>query len=247
MMKKGIYKSIIREAYAIDDSTPIDFLDRSHLVDDFISYLKQSVKMPPMNQEIVYRIDKNTKVIIQHINNSKSKYIEDEEKYFKSMLVYKDKVLNKYSLCYGVSYLYNKEFTPEEIFDKILNKQYVGLFRKDFYQKYVYELDKLDTLTESYNESKPIIVKLDVELDEDEVVDILDDFASNDINANYSSKYDMLKLYANSEDAKYALCDYVCNYYNQGMYIDDIFEIYPELSKYYSGCEGAFNANYITQ
>lgn len=145
-MRKGINKNIIREGYAIDDSTPIDFLDRSNLVDEFVSYLKQNVQMPPMNQEIVYRIDKNTKVIIQHVNMSKSIYIGDEKKYFKVMLVYKDKILNKNRMFYGVSDINkDREFTQKEVFNDILNKSYVGLFRKNFYENYVYGLNRLDS------------------------------------------------------------------------------------------------------
>lgn len=247
-MRKGIYKNIIREGYAIDDSTPIDFFDRSKLVDDFISYLKQSVKMPPINQEIIYRIDRNTKVIIQHVNTSKSIYVGDEKKYFKVMLVYKDKILNKNRMFYGVSDINkDREFTPEEVFNNILNTSYVGLFRSNFYENYVYGLNRIDSeLHESFN-IEPIVVKLDVEVDEDELCDMINDFNSNNIRAEYSSKYDTLKLYANSEDAKYALCDYVCYYYSGGEpYCYDVLEIYPKLKRYYKDCEGAFNANYIT-
>lgn len=247
-MKRRLNKyNKITERYEIDGTTPVDFLDRSDLVDEFISYLKQSVKMPPINQEIIYRIDNNTKVIIQHVNNSRSVYIGDQKKYFKTMLVYRNNIINKYKLYYGVHDINkDREFTPEEVFNDILNTSYNGLFRKNYYEKYIYGLDEKDIIKESYD-SVPLTVTLDVELDDDYDMEyFLDDFRLNNITPQYSSKYDTLKLFAKTEKAKYALCDYVCNYFYQGD-CEDILELYPELNHYYNECENTFNANYITK
>lgn len=230
--------------------TPNDFFDRIHLIDNFKKYLKETVKMPKENEEIRYKIDDNTELIIQHVNNSKSKYIGDEKKYIKSILLYKGKELNHYLNYYGVSDIKpDRIFTSEEAFNGILNKSFSGVFSSNYYEKYVYDLEDIDSkMNESYNgKEQPIVVTLDVEIDDEEIVDMMEDFNANDIHCVYSSKYDTMKLFAYTRDAKYALCDYVCNYFYSGEYPNYILDLYPELEEYYIDCEDTFVSNYITK
>jgi hypothetical protein len=67
-------------------------------------------------------------------------------------------------------------------------------------------------------------------------------FRKNDIKAVYDENvvWDNMTFIARSERAKYALTDYMLNYYNYGD-IAMIEEYWPELLPYVDGCEGTFN------
>ena len=66
-------------------------------------------------------------------------------------------------------------------------------------------------------------------------------FRKNGIKAVYDDDvvWDNMEFTAISEKSKYALTDYILNYYNQGDIVM-IEEYWPELLPYVDGCEGAF-------
>ena len=67
-------------------------------------------------------------------------------------------------------------------------------------------------------------------------------FRKNNIKAKYdkNAEYDNMEFTAISNQAKYALTDYMLNYYNDGD-IDMIEEYWPELLPFINDCEGSFN------
>ena len=67
-------------------------------------------------------------------------------------------------------------------------------------------------------------------------------FRKNGITAKYNrdEAFDNMEFTATSDSAKYALADYMLNYYNQGD-VDMIEEYWPELLPYIDDCEGRFD------
>ena len=67
-------------------------------------------------------------------------------------------------------------------------------------------------------------------------------FRKNGIIAKYNRNeaFDNMEFTASSDSAKYALADYMLNYYNQGDG-DMIEEYWPELLPYIDDCEGRFD------
>lgn len=89
----------------------------------------------------------------------------------------------------------------------------------------------------------PITIFVDYVVDDEDVANDIDCFRQNGIKAVFDEDvaWNNMKFVARSENAKYALTDYMLNYYNQGD-ISMIEDYWPELLPYVDGCEGTFVA-----